>query len=112
MVTTTSFLRDIAQNVAGKQFQVGELIPIGVDPHQWQPAPSDLVTVAGSDLVIVNGGGLEGTLLKDAQNAGGDARSSPPQMASASRVPKPGEPGYWAVDRGGSPLVARPDRRR
>ena len=84
VVATTSFLRDIAQNVAGKQFRVGELIPIGVDPHEWQPAPSDLVTVAKSDLVIVNGGGLEGTLLEEAQNAGGQA-----QVVIASQRPAP-----------------------
>jgi len=94
VVATTSFLRDIAQNVAGKQFQVGELIPIGVDPHEWQPAPSDLVTVAGSDLVVVNGGGLEGTLLKDVQNAGGHAQVITASRGLAPRVPKPGEPGY------------------
>ena len=94
VVATTSFLRDIAQNVAGKQFQVGELIPIGVDPHEWQPAPSDLVTVAKSDLVIVNGGGLEGTLLKDVQNAGGQAQIVTASRGLAPRVPRPGEPGY------------------
>jgi zinc/manganese transport system substrate-binding protein len=94
VVATTSFLRDIAQNVAGKQFTVGELIPIGVDPHEWQPAPSDLVTVAGSDLVIVNGGGLEGTLLKDVQNAGGNAQVVTASRGLAPRVPRPGEPGY------------------
>jgi ABC-type Zn uptake system ZnuABC Zn-binding protein ZnuA len=94
VVATTSFLRDIAQNVAGKQFQVGELIPIGVDPHEWQPAPSDLVTVEGSDLVIVNGGGLEGTLLKDVQNAGGGAQIVTASSGLAARVPRPGEPGY------------------
>ena len=94
VVTTMSFMRDIAQNVAGKHFQVGELVPIGVDPHEWQPAPSDLVTVAKSDLVIVNGGGLEGTLLKDMQNAGGQAQIVTASSGLAPRVPKPGEPGY------------------
>ena len=89
-----SFLRDIAQNVAGKQFQVGELIPIGVDPHEWQPTPADLVTVAKSDLVIVNGGGLEGALLKDVQNAGGQAEVVTASRGLAPRVPKLGEPGY------------------
>jgi zinc/manganese transport system substrate-binding protein len=94
VVATTSFLRDIAQNVTGKQFTVGELVPIGVDPHEWQPAPRDLVTVAGSDLVIVNGGGLEGTLLKNVQNAGGEAKVVTASRGLASRALRPGEPGY------------------
>jgi len=94
VVATTSFLRDIAQNVAGQQFRVGELIPIGVDPHEWQPAPSDLVTVVGSDLLIVNGGGLEGTLLQVAQNAGGHERVVVASQGLKPRTPKPGSPGY------------------
>lgn len=94
VVATTSFLRDIAQNVAGTQLRVGELIPIGVDPHEWQPAPSDLVTVVGSDLLIVNGGGLEGTLLQVARNAGGHEHVVIASQGLTPRTPKPGEPGY------------------
>jgi ABC-type Zn uptake system ZnuABC Zn-binding protein ZnuA len=94
VVATTSFLRDIAQNVAGTQFRVGELIPIGVDPHEWQPTPADLVTVVGSDLLIVNGGSLEGTLLQQLQNAGGKERVVVAAQGLKPRTPKPGEPGY------------------
>jgi ABC-type Zn uptake system ZnuABC Zn-binding protein ZnuA len=94
VVATTSFLRDIAQNVAGQRLSVGELIPVGVDPHAWQPAPVDLATVARSDVLIVNGGGLEGTLLKAVANAGGHARVVTASAGLAPRVPKPGEPDY------------------
>jgi ABC-type Zn uptake system ZnuABC Zn-binding protein ZnuA len=94
VVATTSFLRDIAQNVAGTQFQVGELIPIGVDPHEWQPTPADLVTVVGSDLLIVNGGSLEGTLLQQLQNAGGHERVVVASQGLKPRTPQRGEPGY------------------
>lgn len=93
-VATTSFLRDVAQNVAGDRFTVGELIPIGADPHEWQPAPSDLETVVKSDLLIVNGGELEGNLLTDVKNAGGNARIVVASTGLASRAPRPGEPGY------------------
>ena len=94
VIATTSFLRDIAQNVAGQRLSVGELIPVGVDPHAWQPAPVDLATVARSDVLIVNGGGLEGTLLKAVANAGGHARVVTVSAGLAPRVPKPGEPDY------------------
>ncbi len=94
VVATTSFLRDIAQNVAGQRLTVGELIPVGVDPHEWQPAPADLAAVARSDMLIVNGGGLEGTLLKAVANAGGSTRVVTASTGLAPRVPKPGEPDY------------------
>ena len=48
------------------------LVPRGTDPHAFEPTPSDLRDVAGADLVIVNGGGLEGTLLTTLENAVGD----------------------------------------
>jgi ABC-type Zn uptake system ZnuABC Zn-binding protein ZnuA len=94
VVATTSFLRDIAQNVTGDRLTVGELIPVGVDPHEWQPAPADLAAVARSDVLIVNGGGLEGTLLKSVANAGGDARVVTASAGLEPRVPEPGEPDY------------------
>jgi len=94
VVATTSFLRDIAQNVARDRLTVGELIPVGVDPHEWQPAPADLAAVARSDVLIVNGGGLEGTLLKAVANAGGNARVVSASAGLQPRVPKPGEPDY------------------
>lgn len=94
VVATTSFLRDIAQNVAGERFRAEELIPVGVDPHEWQPAPADLVTVVKSDVLIVNGGGLEGTLLDALRNAGGHARLVVASQGLGTRTPSPGEPGY------------------
>ncbi|MFQ3614385.1 MAG: zinc ABC transporter substrate-binding protein, partial [Cyanobacteriota bacterium] len=59
VLASTSFIADIAQNVAGERLQVDSLIPIGVDPHGFEPAPSDLRRVADSQVLIVNGGGFE-----------------------------------------------------
>ena len=92
VVATTSFLADIAQNVAGDRFQVQSLVPVGTDPHAFEPAPSDLKAVAGADLVIVNGGGLEGTLLTTLENAVGDTTIVDASAGLQSRTPKPGEP--------------------
>ncbi|HTX69229.1 MAG TPA: zinc ABC transporter substrate-binding protein [Thermoleophilia bacterium] len=48
-----------AEHVADDHFPVQSLIPVGTDPHAFEPTPSDLEKVAGADLVIVNGAGLE-----------------------------------------------------
>ncbi len=92
VVASTSFLTDIAQNVAGDRFQVGSLIPRGTDPHAFEPTPSDLRTAAGADLVIVNGGGLEGTLLTTLHNAIGGVPIVDASAGLTTRTPKPGEP--------------------
>jgi ABC-type Zn uptake system ZnuABC Zn-binding protein ZnuA len=92
VVASTSFLADIAQNVAGDRFQVQSLIPVGTDPHAFEPTPSDLKKVAGADLVITNGAGLEGTLLTTLQNAVGDTPVVDASAGLPTRTPQPGEP--------------------
>ena len=66
-----AFLADIAQNVAGSRIVVAALMPSGVDPHAYEPTPGDLARVADSDVLIVNGAGLEGFLAEMLRNAGG-----------------------------------------
>jgi len=48
-----------ASEVGGERANVLMLIPDNVEPHSWQPSPSDLVMVSDADLFIYNGGGLE-----------------------------------------------------
>ena len=70
VAATTSILRDVAQNVAGGRFTVGQLIPNGVDPHEFDPTPAEVTAAVKSDLLIVNGANLEGTLAATLRNAG------------------------------------------
>jgi len=41
ILTTTTFLADITRNVAGDRLSVEPLLPIGADPHSYQPTPRD-----------------------------------------------------------------------
>ena len=92
VVAAESFLADVAQNVAGDRFEVRSLVPLETDPHSFEPTPRDLGEVAAADLVIVNGGGLEGPLLKMLENAGGEATLVDASSGLKSRSPQPGEP--------------------
>jgi ABC-type Zn uptake system ZnuABC Zn-binding protein ZnuA len=92
VVAAEGFLADIAQNVAGDRFTVHALIPPDADPHSFEPSPKDLGTVAAADLVVINGGGLEGSLLKTLENAGGKATIVDASSGLESRSPQPGEP--------------------
>jgi ABC-type Zn uptake system ZnuABC Zn-binding protein ZnuA len=92
VVAAESFLADIAQNVAGERFTVQTLIPPGTDPHAFEPTPKDLGEVATADLVVINGGGLEGPLLKTLENAGGRATIVDASAGLRGRSPQPGEP--------------------
>jgi ABC-type Zn uptake system ZnuABC Zn-binding protein ZnuA len=92
VVATTSFLRDIAQNVAGQEFTVGQLIPTGADPHEFEPTPAEVASVVDSNVLIVNGANLEGTLATTLQNAGGHYLKVTASAGQTPRVPKPDEP--------------------
>jgi ABC-type Zn uptake system ZnuABC Zn-binding protein ZnuA len=92
VVAVETFLADIAQNVAGSRLTVDVLLPIGVDPHSFEPVPSDLAKVAASTVLIVNGGGLEEFLDKMLTNAGGQRLVVEASAGLARRAPRPGEP--------------------
>ncbi|HMV30311.1 MAG TPA: zinc ABC transporter substrate-binding protein, partial [Anaerolineales bacterium] len=42
VLASTTFLADIAQNIAGDRVQVESLLPVGADPHAYQAAPADV----------------------------------------------------------------------
>jgi ABC-type Zn uptake system ZnuABC Zn-binding protein ZnuA len=72
VLTTTTILADITRQVAGDRLQVDSLLPLGVDPHAYQPAPSDAAKVAESTVLITNGAGYEHFLTQLLENAGGN----------------------------------------
>lgn len=61
---------EIARRVGGDRVVVTGLVKPGVDPHDYETTPSDLKTVAASDLVLASGKGLEGYLDKLPQSSG------------------------------------------
>jgi len=74
VLAVESFLADIAQNVAGDRLKVDLLVPLGVDPHEYQPTPQDLVRISDSQVLIVNGLGYEWWLQKTLDSLGGQRR--------------------------------------
>jgi ABC-type Zn uptake system ZnuABC Zn-binding protein ZnuA len=71
VIATENFLADIARNIAGDRLTIHALVPYGIDPHEFEPSPKDLAVVARSQLLIVNGAGLEGWLTQALNNVGG-----------------------------------------
>ncbi len=92
VLATESFLADVAQNVAGSRVPVNTLIPIGVDPHSFEPTPADIKKVADSNVLIINGGGVEAFLERLLQNAGGKRLVVVASKGLMSRKPSAGEP--------------------
>ena len=72
VLASTSFLADIAQNVAGDRVVIESLLPLGADPHAYQAAPSDVSKIAESDVLILNGLEYEHFIEPLLENAGGE----------------------------------------
>jgi ABC-type Zn uptake system ZnuABC Zn-binding protein ZnuA len=100
VLAVESFLADIAQNVAGDRLTIETLLPVNTDPHSYQPAPRDVIKVANSDVLILNGGGIEAFINPLLDNAGGTRLVI---QASNGLTPRPdltgehpeGDPHFW-----------------
>ena len=65
VVTTSNIVADWVSNVGGEHVEVTSLLPVGVDPHSFQPGARDVARVADADLVLSVGLGLEEAWLVD-----------------------------------------------
>ncbi|MCL5070089.1 MAG: metal ABC transporter substrate-binding protein [Actinobacteria bacterium] len=59
VLAVESFLADITKNISGDRLEIDTLIPLGLDPHSFEPSPSDITKIAESDILITNGAGFE-----------------------------------------------------
>lgn len=48
-----------AQEIGGEKAEVKNITPAGAEPHEYEPTPQDLVAIQNSDLLVLNGAGLE-----------------------------------------------------
>lgn len=71
VMATETFLGDIAQNIAGSRITVETLLPLTVDPHEYQPKPQDVTRLAQAQVLIINGLGYETWLQKTLDSLGG-----------------------------------------
>lgn len=74
VLAVESFLADLTQQVAGDRLAVDTLVPPGTDPHVFEPTPRDVARLAESQVLVINGAGLEGWLEATLQAAGGERR--------------------------------------
>lgn len=72
VLASTTFLADIAQNVAGDRVNVDSLLPVGADPHAYQTTPADVVKISKSTVLILNGIEYEHFIETLLENADGE----------------------------------------
>lgn len=70
VVATASIFADMAEVIAGGQVEVRSIVPIGGDPHIYEPTPGDAQLVNQADLVLRNELTFEGWLNELIENSG------------------------------------------
>lgn len=60
VVSSFSILTDIVEEIGGEHVNVHNLVPIGTDPHEYEPLPEDIKAATDADALLYNGLNLEG----------------------------------------------------
>jgi manganese/iron transport system substrate-binding protein len=93
VVATTTLVADVVRNIGGDRIQLDTLLPVGADPHSFQPTPQELARLAQADVIFVNGGGLEEYLLPLIKGANPTARQVDVSEGIALLGPPAGDTG-------------------
>ncbi|WP_314585234.1 metal ABC transporter solute-binding protein, Zn/Mn family [Paenibacillus terrigena] len=72
VVTTIFPIYDFAKQIGGDHANVMNLIPTGVEPHDWTPKSQEISVTSKAQLLLYNGAGLEGWIPNFLQGLGKD----------------------------------------
>lgn len=66
----TSFypMYDFTSKIGGDKVEVVNLVPLGTEPHDWEPSAQDLVKIGEADLFVYSGAGMESWVDKLDEN--------------------------------------------
>lgn len=68
VATTFTILADMTERIGGDRVRVASITQVGADIHQYEPTTGDLKRVAGADLLISNGLGVDDWLTRFLQS--------------------------------------------
>lgn len=55
VATTFSLLGELTEEIGGDHVSVHSMVPLGTDPHEYQPLPADIEHATEADLIVWNG---------------------------------------------------------
>ncbi len=89
VLATTSIVGDVVNQVGGGDIALTVLMPVGTDPHDFQPRPQDAAALANAQIIFSNGAGLE-TFLQPLLDSTGAAGTRVEVSAGITLLPLPG----------------------
>ena len=108
VATTFTILADMTERIAGDRVEVESITQVGADIHQYEPTTGDLRRVAGADLLVSNGLGVDDWLTRFLQSGGTHAVASegvdPVPIVSGEYTGRP-NPHAWISPREGKKYI-------
>jgi len=102
VVATTTIVGDLAAHVVGHEARVAVLMPVGADPHDFQPSARQAASLRDAVLVVSSGLGLEAGLadaLEAAREEGTPVLELGPALDPRPLGDDPGAPDpHWWLD--------------
>jgi zinc/manganese transport system substrate-binding protein/manganese/iron transport system substrate-binding protein len=111
VVATTTQVADFARVVGGAKIELTQLLKPNVDPHDYEASPADVAAIAGADVVLKSGVGLEAFLDSAISSAGfsGTVVDSSKGVAirpgNGAEEEKDGDPHIWHDPRNAKIMV-------
>lgn len=97
VVTSFTLIEDIVKQIGGDVVKTHNLVPIGTDPHEYEPLPEDTKAITDAVGIIYNGfnleGGKGGWLMKMIETVGKDDSQLYELMKGAEPLYLSGEDG-------------------
>tara|TARA_R110002012_G_scaffold283090_2_gene473066 strand:+ start:7913 stop:8821 length:909 start_codon:yes stop_codon:yes gene_type:complete len=75
VVTTTTMITDLVQNIGGNYINVKGLMGSGVDPHLYKASEGDVNKIASADVIFYGGLHLEGKLVEVFKKMGSNIKT-------------------------------------
>src|SRR5690625_3117209 len=60
VITSFTLIEDMVKQIGGDFVETHNLVPIGTDPHEYDPLPEDIKVATDADIIFYNGFNLEG----------------------------------------------------
>lgn len=104
---TASFypLAHFTKQIVGDNYEVVSITPYGVEPHDFEPTPSDIGKIQSSVLFLYNGGGIDTWAEKEARDIAGMRVKTLGMIYNISDVDRSNgypDPHFWV-----SPAIAK-----
>ncbi|WP_342478514.1 zinc ABC transporter substrate-binding protein [Paenibacillus sp. FSL H7-0350] len=86
VITTFYPIYEFTAEIGGDEANVINLLPVGVEPHDWTPRSQDIISTSKAQLFLYNGAGLEGWVPNFLKSLDGDSKTKAVEVSQGVKL--------------------------